>query len=95
MNGTTMIGGRVTGNPGPGWHVMGAGDYNKDGRSGILFQNSSGAVDIWEMNGTSVVASNNLGNPARPGASELICRPKARCYQPCRHERLRGQSRQC
>jgi hypothetical protein len=42
---------------------QGVGDYNKDGRSDILFQNSSGVLDIWEMNGTSVVASSSLGNP--------------------------------
>ena len=37
--------------PWRGWHVIGTGDYS--GRSDILFQNSSGAVDIWEMRGTS------------------------------------------
>jgi hypothetical protein len=47
--------------PWPGWHVIGTGDYS--GRSDILFQNSSGAVDIWEMRGTNVLASNSLGNP--------------------------------
>ena len=42
---------------------MGTGDYNQDGRTDILFQNSSGAVSIWEMNGTSVIGGGNLGNP--------------------------------
>ena len=58
--------------PGPGWHVIGTGDYS--GRSDILFQNTSGAVDIWEMSGTSVLASNSLGNPGPtrhpPGGSD-------------------------
>jgi len=63
MNRTNTIGGGAVANPDPSWHVMGVGDYNKDGRSDILFQNSSGAVDIWEMNGTSIIASTNLGNP--------------------------------
>jgi len=42
---------------------MGAGDYNNDGKSDILWQNSSGAVAIWEMNGTSVLASATIANP--------------------------------
>jgi hypothetical protein len=63
MNGTTVIGGGSAGNPGPSWHVMGTGDYNSDGRTDILFQNSSGAVSIWEMNGTTVLSSSTLGNP--------------------------------
>jgi hypothetical protein len=58
-----VIGGGSLGNPGPDWHVMGTGDYNQDSRSDILFQNSSGAVSIWEMNGTSVIASSTLSNP--------------------------------
>ena len=45
------------------WQVKGVGDYSNNGRSDIPFQNSSGAVDIWEMNGTNVIASSSLGNP--------------------------------
>jgi hypothetical protein len=66
--------------PWRGWHVIGTGDYS--GRSDILFQNSSGAVDIWEMRGTSVLASNSLGNPGptrhlpagsrRPAPSDVV-----------------------
>ena len=63
MNGTTVIGGGSLGNPGPSRDVIGVGDYHNDGRYDILFQNSSGPVDIWEMNGTSVIASSSLGNP--------------------------------
>jgi hypothetical protein len=28
-----------------------------------VWQNDSGEVDIWEMNGSSVIASSALGNP--------------------------------
>ena len=43
-NGTNVIVAASLGNPGPDWHILGVGDYNGDGRSDILWQNSSGAV---------------------------------------------------
>ena len=63
MNGTTVIGAASLGNPGPDWHVKGAGDFNGDGFSDILWQNDSGAVGIWEMNGTTATTTAVLGNP--------------------------------
>ena len=55
MNGNTMIGGGpVRPNPGPSWQAIGTGDFNDDGLSDILLQNtSSGQVSIWEMNGNT------------------------------------------
>ena len=44
---------------------MGSSDYNNDGRSDILLQNSSGQVVIWELNGTSIIIGG--GNVADPG----------------------------
>jgi serralysin len=46
----------VIGNPGPSWHVIGTGDFNGDGKSDILFQNTNGSVAIWLMNGTTPTA---------------------------------------
>ena len=43
--------------------MIGTGDYNGDGKSDILFQNSSGEVVIWELDGTTVIGSASLGNP--------------------------------
>ena len=37
--------------------------FDGDRRSDILWQNTSGAVVIWEMNGTSVIGGGSLGNP--------------------------------
>ncbi len=37
-------------------------NYCKDGKSDILWQNSSGAVAIWEMNGTSAIAAAVIAN---------------------------------
>lgn len=42
---------------------MGTGDYNSNGKSDILWQNSNGAVAVWEMNGTSTIAAAIIANP--------------------------------
>jgi len=63
MNGTNVIAAASLGNPGPGWHIMGVGDYNHDGKSDILWQNSSGAVAVWEMKGTNAIATTIIANP--------------------------------
>jgi hypothetical protein len=38
-------------------------DFNNDGDSDLLWQNSSGQGAIWELNGANVVVSGLLGNP--------------------------------
>ena len=68
MSGTNIIGGAVVGpNPGPGWNVVGTGDYNDDGHSDILWQSASGQAAIWEMSGTNIVGSGLVG--PNPGSS--------------------------
>jgi hypothetical protein len=47
-------GGNVSLSPGPGWQAIGTSDFNGDGHSDILFQNTS-SVAIWEMNGANVI----------------------------------------
>ncbi len=66
MNGTNVIGGGPVSqngaalNAGPSWKAIGTGDFNGDGYSDILWQNTvTGQAAIWEMNGTNV-----LGNGA-------------------------------
>ena len=63
MNGANTIGAAVVGNPGPSWHAKGTGDFNGDERADILWQNSSGAVAVWEMNGTNILAAARIANP--------------------------------
>ncbi len=71
MNGTTLDRHRQYRQSGPDWHIMGTGDYNNDGKSDILWQNPSGAVAVWEMNGTSVLASRpSSPTPAPPGTRD-------------------------
>jgi hypothetical protein len=38
-------------------------DFNGDGKSDLLWQNSSGEGDIWELNGTSLLVAGSIGNP--------------------------------
>ena len=55
-------------NPGPGWKVVGTGDFNGDHHSDILWQNeTTGQAAIWEMNGLNQIAGGSqLVGPA-PG----------------------------
>ena len=70
MNGTNLLGGGTVGpNPGPSWKVVGTGNFNGDGLSDILWQNTSGQAAIWEMSGTNVIGG-GLAGP-NPGSSWL------------------------
>jgi len=68
MNGTSVVSMTTVGNPGTAWRAIGAGDFNNDGNADILFQdtdNNNGSPQIWEMNGTSVIATAVLPNPGK------------------------------
>ena len=54
--------------PGPTWQIKATGDFNDDGRSDILWQNSDGTPAIWLMNGMNAVALGAVG-PFNPGPS--------------------------
>jgi hypothetical protein len=71
MNGTDIQSGNnfTPANLGTSWQVEGTGDFNGDGKSDILWQNtSSGQTQIWMMNGTDILSGNNLP-PANLGPS--------------------------
>jgi hypothetical protein len=38
-----------------GWSIVGTGDFNGDGKSDIVWQDTSGNVAIWEMNGSAIL----------------------------------------
>jgi len=51
----SSAGGLAGPNPGPSWQVIGVGDFNNDGKSDILWQNTNGQAAIWEMDGTNLI----------------------------------------
>jgi len=55
------------GNPGASWHVKGAGDFNGNGKSDILWQNDNGQAAIWLMDGTTELSGAFVGG--NPGPS--------------------------
>jgi len=54
INGSTLIGGGSPGSAASDWAVAQTGDYNNDGKSDILWRNTTtGQVLIWFINGTT------------------------------------------
>jgi FG-GAP-like repeat len=47
-------------NPDPSWSFLGAGDFNGDGMSDMLWRNASGEIAEWQMNGTVIAGSGDL-----------------------------------
>jgi hypothetical protein len=78
MNGSTIASssaitsGGTTVAPDVSWSVAGAGDFNFDGMSDLLWRNSNGQLALWTMNGSTVASSGFVtsGGPAvAPDAS--------------------------
>ena len=61
MKATTATGGAALPNPGASWHVVGAGDFNGDDKSDILWQGSDGTPAIWLMDGTNASWAGAVG----------------------------------
>jgi FG-GAP repeat len=50
------------GNVPPTWSAVLTGDYDGDGKSDILWTDTSGNVAIWFMNGANIASTASLGN---------------------------------
>jgi hypothetical protein len=64
LNGMTITAGAVLGGSGSAWKVIGTGDFNADGTSDVVLQNSTtGDVAEWQLNGpgTAIVSGAVLG----------------------------------
>jgi hypothetical protein len=54
-------------NPGdPNWRLAGAGRFNPDDRTDLLFQHTNGTLAVWYMNGVDLISATLL-NPANTG----------------------------
>ena len=78
MDGTTVQAGSNYTNavPLPDWQIVGTGDYDGDGRSDILWRNSSSGDNyVFLMNGTAVQPGSNHTN-AVPDTDWQVQNPK-------------------
>jgi len=57
----TKMEGSNVGSPGANWHLLGASDYNGDGKSDLLWQTDGGNLAVWEMDGTRIEAASYVG----------------------------------
>ena len=60
MNGAQASGAGVGSAP-TSWSIVETGDFNGDGKSDILWQDTSGNVAMWFMNGVQVAQSAGVG----------------------------------
>ena len=61
--------------PDSSWNIVGVGDFNGDGKSDILWRNTSGNLIDWTMNGSQIAAMQQVtmqGTPAMPDSSWQI-----------------------
>ena len=62
MNGAAVLAAGGLGNVPTTWSIVQTGDYNGDGKSDLLWRDTSGNTAIWFMNGLSVASSAGVGN---------------------------------
>jgi len=75
MNGAQASGAGVGSAP-TSWSIVETGDFNGDGKSDILWQDTSGNVAIWFMNGAQASGA-GVGNVPTSGRSKAPTRTDA------------------
>jgi hypothetical protein len=60
MDGSRIESFHNLGNVWTGWTISGVGDFNGDNRSDILWQDATGTVVIWMMDGINVMEFNQV-----------------------------------
>ncbi|MEJ0078058.1 MAG: type I secretion C-terminal target domain-containing protein [Alphaproteobacteria bacterium] len=69
--------------PDPSWHIAGSNDFDGDGKGDVLWRTDSGALAIWELDGTELKSADYI----RSGATNLNVPGAGLAYR--RHRRLR------
>ncbi len=62
MNGAQVTQAASVGSAPTSWSIVETGDFDGDGKSDILWHDTSGNVAIWFMNGAQVKQSAGVGN---------------------------------
>jgi hypothetical protein len=65
MNGAQVLAGNDISQQqlGSNWHIVGTGDFNGDNKTDILWRNDIGTLQVWTMNGLSVLSTTETSRP--------------------------------